>query len=577
MLRKEAGLTSARFLRMPVLTRSKGLCKYRSEDPLTYKERVTLNLVHNKEWYVCSRKPAPLGLYVNSCMGCGPKCKGYIDGVNMSGTTIDQVNRLQEVLDSTPKPGYLYGGGDGILTVGGGKYWPGIYVMIRLARQLGFTGPIEVWYRGDCERVYPQDVEGLGVTFYNVDAMGRELQDSRIKTGNPGSGGWEAKLYAMTHTSLDRVLYLDADAYAVVNPQDLFKLLDTAPMACWRDLPSQRGSIRWAHVWPEGDRGITPVQGGQLLIDRRRAWQAIHVAHYLCQNSDYYFRHMYGDQDAWRVAIAATKLPRLEVAKAEWKAVAFICHVGTIPSVIHRCRSKLYAAEDIPPGKTQYSNPQYNYFPREVEVFDLFAEAMAKRKDRSAATVFSAIYDRKIWGKGSGAGSRNQEADTYIDLVNGLIASKGWASMLDIGSGDGVIANGIRIPVYIGIDVAESQVTKCRVRFPVPGKQFHCMDAYEDYKLPVTDVLVAKDVLHHWPNAWVTHWLDRVLTYGGYKAVLLCQDEHQNHDNQDCALGCFRPLSPTMAPLNRFPFKRIGTINHKAVLLWERSLTPEVM
>lgn len=474
----------------------------------------------------------------------------------------------QILIQSNPDLGYETGGGDGILTVGGGKYWPGIFVMIRLARAVGWQGPIEVWFRGDCEQVYPEDVQGLGVRFFDLDEMGRRLEDTRIVPGNPGSGGWEAKLYAMMHTTLDRVLYLDADAYLVDSPETLFQTLNGKPFAYWRDLASQVRSIRWQYVWPNGDMGVMPVQGGQLLIDRRSAWQMIHAAHYMCQYSDYYFKHMYGDQDAWRVALAATGTARHEIARADWVGgVAFVCRQAGRDYVVHRCRGKLYAAEDIPPGRVTFANPQYDVLPREVEVFNLLAEVLNKRP-RDSYDVFESIYAKKLWGPNSGAGAKMREAQPYVDLVNGLIQSKGWQSVADVGCGDGHVGSFIRGVHYMGVDVSESILERCRREHP---ENFYMqLDAYaKPDQIPAADVLLAKDVLHHWPNEWVISWLTRVLVLNRWKAILLCQDGQQQAEQQDCALGGFRPLSPSMAPLKDFPFFEIGKVFQKSVLLWE--------
>lgn len=241
---------------------------------------------------------------------------------------------LREVVAGGPTRGVIY--------VGGGRYWPGIVIGVHMLRAAGCSLPVEVWHRGDHEPVNPADVAGLGVRIIDIDALGRVLDDNRVDTPDEYAGGWEAKLYAITHTQFDQVLYLDADAYCVANPASLFEMLNISPFVFWHDLPAMGRTISWGRVWPAGAGPVPTVQGGQLVIDRRRAARLIRVAHWICQHSDYYFGSMYGDQDAWRVALAATGHDHLCLGAADWERPAFVCRLAGVPLVVHRCQDKLY-------------------------------------------------------------------------------------------------------------------------------------------------------------------------------------------------------------------------------------------
>jgi len=251
-----------------------------------------------------------------------------------------------------------------IVWVGGGKYWPGIVAGVRLLREVGCTLPVQVWHRGSCEPVEASDVAGLGVEVIDLDVMSEVCGDNRITPGNPERGGWEAKLYALTHTVFEQVLFLDADAYCVTDPTPLFDLLSPGePFAFWSDLPETEKNVKWDRVWPDGSNGVPTVQGGQLLIDRRHAHRLLAVAHWLCQHSDYYFCWMYGDQDAWRVALAAGACGWRHLGCAQWLDVAFVCGHGSREYIVHRCQSKLFSG----------TNPKRcNGLPKEARVFELF-------------------------------------------------------------------------------------------------------------------------------------------------------------------------------------------------------------
>lgn len=468
-----------------------------------------------------------------------------------------------EVSRELPGMHYGKGGGDGVIYVGGGRYWPMIATGIHMLRRAGSTLPVEVWYRGDCEPVDIEDVAGLNVSFFDVDAMGRELGDSRIPTGKPtaAGGGWEAKLYALYHTNLDRVFYIDADAYFVDDPKVFFDMNEG--FIFWKDLPSQANSIKWDHVFPGGCRvGVPQIQGGQVLIDRIKMWKVVHACFYMCQHSDFYFKHMYGDQDTWRVALAATKLPYRMLGKADWEDIAFVCRHADKPYVVHRCRGKMFEHRDIPRGMLKYSNPQYR-LPKEVEVFNVFADIVNAR-GHSASDVFQEIYVKRLWGPAalSGTGSTLKEGQLYIDTVNKLIRSNGYQSVIDLGCGDGLIGSKIECAEYLGID-CYPRLTQLNIgRF---RKNYLTLDFYRNYDIiPSGDILLIKDVFHHWPNAMVTEFLDNLIrSKHKWQAIIMCQDSKQIQPQQDCHLGGYRALSFDMEPLSRYPVENRVKVHHK--------------
>jgi SAM-dependent methyltransferase len=461
--------------------------------------------------------------------------------------------------------------GRGILTVGGGKYWPGIVVMCRLLRDLGCQYPVEVWYRGQCEPVNPADVVGLNVKLIDLDAMARDLGDTRIPQGNVARGGWEAKLYALTHTTLETVVYLDADAYFVSSPDPLFDLADEHGFAWWEDLPYTDKHVHWSVVWPAGNKGIAPVQGGQLGINRRKAWRMLSVAHWMNQHSDFYYSYMFGDQDTYRVALAATGGANKNIGKAPWinGSVAFVCPLNGNPAVVHRCQGKLFRPHEIKPGDSRCSNPDYN-LPGETQVFHHFAALMRAEQARTgqtAAEIFRECYERRLWGDGSsGAGSSNHEAAPYIAAVNGMAAIAGWKSAVDVGCGDGRVAKELKFPEFTGVDVFPLIVHNNKAL--QPNRRWEVIDFYEEReRLPAADVLLCKDVLHHWPNTMVTEFMRFVKTAGKWKYAVFAQDVHQRFDGQNTFVGGYRALHPDQSPLNEFRFEAVIPFLHKALLL----------
>lgn len=469
---------------------------------------------------------------------------------------------LNQLLASTYR--YPGGSGRGVLYVGGGKYWPGIAVGIRLLRELGCNLPVEVWYRGDEEPVDAGDVAHLdGITFHDCKAMARERGDARILRG------WEAKHYALTHTTLNTVLYLDADAYCVADPTPLFELADKHGFVFWEDLPNTVHHVRWPSVWPDGDGGVPPIQGGQLCLNRDKCWDLLCISHWMNQHSDFYYSHMFGDQDTWRIGHAAIGEKPLNLGMAPWRSVAFVCPVGGIDTVVHRCQGKMFRHEHVPSHYAGvFAAPRWE-LPREERAFEHFAAVLKKPEDLDAAKAFRTIYEHKIWGGGSGHGSLGETAKPYVEFIHAVAKIGGWKSCVDAGCGDGVIARFLPFEDYTGVDVYP-EVVEQNKRLQ-PHRKWISLDFFKDREqLPGGDVLLVKDVLHHWPNAWVSEWVRWVLANPRWKWVLLTQDVHQRFSGQDTYLGGYRALHPDHAPMADFtPTLRFEYGGQKMVYLYD--------
>lgn len=477
------------------------------------------------------------------------------------------INELQSEFDRIkPREDYFAAGGYGIIYVGGGVYWPGIVVGIRMLRHFGCMLPVEVWYRGNVEAINPDDLKDIdNVSFHDIDSM-RSL-DATQRADGPG-GGWQAKLFALMHTRLSHVLYLDADAYVVNDPCGLFRHLDNTPFAYWYDLPGQSRSIKWDKVYPAGkNTQVIQVQGGQLLIDRIKGWKLIYIADYICNHSSYFFNYMYGDQDSWRVGLAMGSCGYTVIGKADWQNVAFICNDNKNPMIIHRCQGKLFNPHDIPKGKHRYSNPQY-YLPEESRVFEYFIQQI-NGKLTDPASTFNNVYNKNLWNGESGAGSTLKEAQIFIDKMNDLIRSKNYKTVIDLGCGNAVIGIRLKCEQYYGYDCVDDLINKIEVRFKNSlNITFKKLDFFQNLDIIENgDILICKDVLHHWPNRMIIDWLDRLIRSKKWKTIILCQDREQKQS--DCWLGGYRGLDISKYPLNQYPFRLYGNYHHKSILIYE--------
>lgn len=554
-------------------------CKFLGREA-TGLEREAAGVSHNKRWKLCLHKDKPRGALVCSCLAtpankrCNQDCPGYVMLARNAKFTLNEelYTGLKESLLKTKPERFGEGLGDGVLYVGGGKYWPGMVVGIKLLREHGYQGSIEVWYRGEHENVNEDDVKDCAVDFYNtLEVAQRYSSDTSILMDTKNKyGGWAAKAYALMYTNLERVLYLDADAYCVRNPEPLFKLLNQKAFVFWEDLQHQNKSIKWPLVYPESNgMGIPPVQGGQLLIDRLECVNLLNVFLYICQNGYKYWtssprRIMYGDQDAWRVGFAMGFNNYLNIGRASWDKVAFVCKHEDKPYIVHRCNSKLFTHEHIPERNQQYSAP-HSTLPSEKRVFELFTEQCANHVDYATDT-FNNIYIKNLWGGGSGSGSTLRQGQLYIDIINTLLLTNpDVQKIVDLGCGDGLIGSRFNVPKYIGVDASDYIISQCKVRYS-HNTYYHLDFSNNIDAIPDGDWLLCKDVFHHWPNNLIAEFLKKLEAKNRWKKwIFTCDDRETVVDN--CILGGYRAIRLDKPMLKQFKLQRVNDVHHKGLYI----------
>ena len=193
----------------------------------------------------------------------------------------------------------------------------------------------------------------------------------------------------------------------------------------------------------------------------------------------------------------------------------------------------------------------------------------------SHADVFNDIYRRNLWKVGSGTGSMPQYARSYMGYLQNFLRTNRIASVLDLGCGDWQFSRHLDWTgiTYTGIDVS-SVVLESTRSFARPGVSFLEMDAARD-TLPAAELLLAKDVLQHWPNEDVQRFLPQL---SRFRLALITNGfppTSQGRLNADIRAGDFRPID-----LSRPPFGLKGSFVHwyqsdepKFVFLWTNPAT----
>ena len=285
------------------------------------------------------------------------------------------VSRFCNKLPTTPPAAWA---GDGIVIMGGGRYWAATLVTVNMVRHVGCQLPIEVWHlRDEVTKKQAAMLADLGAVCRNLDEEAEE-SPRRIR------GAWQWKPFAVLSSRFQRVLYLDADCYPVADPTVLFD----CPLA------AKRGAVFYPdgsnynlpeHVWRLFNVAYQkdpPFESGQLWVDKAQCFRELLLTLHISDHSDYYYhwpsgedptRIIYGDKESWHFAWRILgKEWGMYRATPEVSPEAYI-HCGPdgkTPLFVHRCKGKFGGGFTTTQG-TLIRNPG---LPLEDKAWEFFLE-----------------------------------------------------------------------------------------------------------------------------------------------------------------------------------------------------------
>lgn len=170
-------------------------------------------------------------------------------------------------------------------------------------------------------------------------------------------------------------------------------------------------------------------------------------------------------------------------------------------------------------------------------------------RDADHGAVFGEIYRNNAWNAGSGLGSLEESTRPYRAFLQRFLKTHGVKSVVDLGCGDWQFARHIDWSDidYVGVDVSDLALERARAAAPA-GARFMLADATRD-DLPRADLLIAKDVLQHWPRADIEGFARRLQAYK-WALITNTFDAAHSRQNAEIALGDFRPLDLTAPPFS---------------------------
>ncbi|GMF28061.1 unnamed protein product [Phytophthora lilii] len=200
---------------------------------------------------------------------------------------------------------------NGIVMVVYPKLIPSAYATIRTLREiLGCVLPIEIWFRPDEMESFPNALIPLKRLAQNTSIS----QISFNQITDPVAKRFVAKVYAIYHSSFERVLFLDADNVPVRDPSFLFDSPEFKRTGAifwpdfWHPTSTMFGLHNKSLLWELLDMPFVDMfeqESGQLVVDRRRhaaplelvLFYAVHEPNFLV-----HYKLAWGDKDLFRLA-----------------------------------------------------------------------------------------------------------------------------------------------------------------------------------------------------------------------------------------------------------------------------------
>ena len=127
-------------------------------------------------------------------------------------------------------------GSQGLVSTGGGKYLPVFVISLRMLRRTGTTLPVEVFLADHdeyeehiCKEVLPSLNATCVIMSDILDSVPHDVEITK----------YQFKVFAMIFSSFEEILFLDADAFPIHNPEELFS----------SELFKEHGLISWPDFW----------------------------------------------------------------------------------------------------------------------------------------------------------------------------------------------------------------------------------------------------------------------------------------------------------------------------------------
>jgi SAM-dependent methyltransferase len=97
----------------------------------------------------------------------------------------------------------------------------------------------------------------------------------------------------------------------------------------------------------------------------------------------------------------------------------------------------------------------------------------------------------------SGSGSYGRLAEFKARVLNDIVTTQNFTSVIELGSGDGSQLGLAKYPSYLGVDISPTALENCRARYAGDdSKTFLVLDRFRAER-PTADLVLSLDVIYH--------------------------------------------------------------------------------
>jgi len=188
------------------------------------------------------------------------------------------------------------------------------WVLCKWLRSLGCRLPIMVAYMGTKEMpswAVPM-FEQLGATPW--DAF-EAIKKHPVKA----LSGWTLKNYAITHCPWQHVLFLDADCFPSVKPEELLSIPEVRESGglFFSDI-ANHCKHNWGYVYSGTPIPAKEWEAGIYVINKKTGWLGLRWANWLNEHTNVWFNLGHGDKYTLYLGFKISKVPHIASQECEW-------------------------------------------------------------------------------------------------------------------------------------------------------------------------------------------------------------------------------------------------------------------
>jgi hypothetical protein len=196
--------------------------------------------------------------------------------------------------------------GTGIVVAAGGAYLKQCWASVRMTRKVTDL-PIQVWHlgKGEVTDRDRENFEGLNVEFVDV-------YDHLDEHPSFAMSGWPSKSYAVAYCPFRNVLQLDADAYPLVDPMELFEGDDYRRTGSihFQDIQKVRNNdMIFPCMGIRRPPDFKEIEVGQVLYDKARLWKALRLTVWMNSHPECFYKLSHGDTILYVIALMKFGFP----------------------------------------------------------------------------------------------------------------------------------------------------------------------------------------------------------------------------------------------------------------------------